>query len=81
MPHMWARSRWCTTGSHLVHMQVGSIAGYEAYISEPSGKADKAIVLISDIFGWATKNIRIAADKFADAGNHLNLCCCCEGYQ
>ena len=56
-------------------MQVGSIAGYDAYIAEPSDKADKAIVLISDIFGWGTKNIRIAADKFADAGKHLSNRC------
>lgn len=53
-------------------MQVGSVAGYDAYISEPSAKADKAVVLLSDIFGWATQNIRIAADKFADAGNETH---------
>ena len=49
------------------------IAGFKAYLAEPKGsKATSAVVLITDIFGWATKNIRLYADLFANAASTLN---------
>ena len=50
-------------------VQVGTIATYDAYFAEPKEAPKAAIVLISDIFGWAKKNIRIYADKLAAAGD------------
>lgn len=47
---------------------MGTIATYDAYFAEPKEAPKAVIVLISDIFGWAKKNIRIYADKLAAAG-------------
>lgn len=54
-----------------LYVQVGSIAGLDAYIAEPKEKPTAAILLITDIFGWEVKNVRIVADKYADAGKHI----------
>lgn len=53
------------------YVQVGGIAGLDAYIAEPKEKPTAAILLITDIFGWEVKNVRIVADKYADAGKHI----------
>jgi dienelactone hydrolase len=57
-------------------MQVGSLAGFDAYFAEPKEQPKAAILLITDIFGWEVKNVRIIADKYADAGklSPMHLC-------
>ena len=51
------------------------IAGFKAYLAEPKdSKATSAIVLITDVFGWATKNIRLYADLFANAASPPGCC-------
>lgn len=46
---------WCTAG------------GLDAYVVEPSKAYSGAVVLITDVFGYKTDNIRRWADKLADA--------------
>jgi hypothetical protein len=53
---------------HIAVQEI-EIATYRAYLSEPSGQnPTAAVLLIHDVFGWETKNLRIYADRFADAG-------------
>ena len=59
-------------------MQEGSIGGIETYFAEPSSPPKGGIMLLQDIHGWKTKNIRLVADKYADAGMHLACSCTCR---
>ena len=56
-------------------LQEGSIGGIETYFAEPSSPPKGGIMLLQDIHGWKTKNIRLVADKYADAGMHLACSC------
>jgi hypothetical protein len=62
----------CFTGS--VHDgdpkgKVTKVYGLDAYVSEPTGKPVKGvIVIIPDAFGWEFVNSRILADHYADKG-------------
>lgn len=56
--------------------QVGKIGGLDAYFAEPKSTPKAGVMLIHDIHGWDKKNIRLVADKYADAGIPLvhHLC-------
>lgn len=62
-------------GSMVCCLQEGSIGGIEAYFAEPSSPPKAGIMLLQDIHGWKAKNIRLVADKYADAGMHLACNC------
>ena len=59
-------------------LQEGSIGGVETYFAEPSSPPKGGIMLLQDIHGWKSKNIRLVADKYADAGMHLVCSCTCR---
>ena len=52
-------------------VQVGKIGGLDAYFAEPKSTPKAGVMLIHDIHGWDKKNIRLVADKYADAGMPL----------
>ena len=52
-------------------VQVGKIGGLDAYFAEPKASPKAGVMLIHDIHGWDKKNIRMVADKYADAGMRL----------
>ena len=52
-------------------LQVGKIGGLDAYFAEPKSTPKAGVMLIHDIHGWDKKNIRLVADKYADAGMRL----------
>lgn len=45
-----------------------AVSGRPAYICRPSDPAVHAVILATDVFGYALPNIRAIADKFAAAG-------------
>ncbi len=49
-------------------MQDGKLGPLSAYFAEPKSTPKAGIMLIHDIHGWDKKNIRLMADKYADAG-------------
>ena len=49
-------------------VQVGKIGGLDAYFAEPKSTPKAGVMLIHDIHGWDKKNVRLVADKYADAG-------------
>ena len=54
-------------------VQEVKIAGLDVYLAEPSSPAKTAILLVSDVFGWATSNIRLFADRYASQGGLFSL--------
>ncbi len=50
---------------------MGKIGGLDAYFAEPKSTPKAGVMLIHDIHGWDKKNIRLVADKYADAGVRL----------
>ncbi|CAL5218920.1 g666 [Coccomyxa viridis] len=56
------------TWEGTTHGKVGKIGGLDAYFAEPKSTPKAGVMLIHDIHGWDKKNIRLVADKYADAG-------------
>ena len=73
----WVKTRTCYGGMlaslrHLVFWQpTGAeeiVSGRPAYICRPSTPSAHAVILVTDVFGYALPNTRAIADKFAAAG-------------
>lgn len=45
----------------------------KAYVCKPSGKSDKAVIVIHDIFGWQLPNTRYMADMLT-ANGYIAIC-------
>ena len=60
-------ANWESSGLAIC-VQVGKIGGLDAYFAEPKSTPKAGVMLIHDIHGWDKKNIRLVADKYADAG-------------
>ncbi|NXG35113.1 CMBL Carboxymethylenebutenolidase, partial [Dromaius novaehollandiae] len=45
----------------------------KAYVCKPSGKSDKAVIVIHDIFGWQLPNTRYIADLLT-ANGYIAIC-------
>jgi dienelactone hydrolase len=61
----------CTKGTlheHTGSVEEGTFGGKPAYIARPSVPTEKAVVYVSDVFGWKLPNARVIADKFAAEG-------------
>ncbi|KAI9021817.1 dienelactone hydrolase [Hyaloraphidium curvatum] len=53
---------------------VGKVAGLDCYMAKAGeSKADKAIVIVHDIFGWTFPNARLIADAIAKEGYDVYL--------
>ncbi|CAM8915112.1 unnamed protein product [Rhodiola kirilowii] len=50
---------------------VEEIAGLKSYVTGPSCDVKRAILLVSDIFGYEAPNLRKLADKIASAGFYV----------
>ncbi|TPX59942.1 hypothetical protein PhCBS80983_g02124 [Powellomyces hirtus] len=68
----------CKTGYIHSGTPVGTVSTlhevqvYSSLPKEASGKR-KAVLILSDVFGWEMPNTRLIADKFADSGFHAFL--------
>lgn len=45
-----------------------TLGGLDAYLADPPSTANKAIVVVPDIYGWKLNNVRLWADKIAAEG-------------
>eukprot|EP00026_Physarum_polycephalum_P012877 Phypoly_transcript_13222.p1 GENE.Phypoly_transcript_13222~~Phypoly_transcript_13222.p1 ORF type:complete len:251 (+),score=49.99 Phypoly_transcript_13222:304-1056(+) len=62
----------CKKGTPHSGSSTGSetkIEGLDVYVSEPPTPTDKAVLLISDAFGWKLPNSRLLADYYAKEAN------------
>ncbi|KAK9815250.1 hypothetical protein WJX72_000688 [[Myrmecia] bisecta] len=62
----------CCSGGHIWQGtpsgSEGTVGGVSAYIAEPATASDKAVLLLTDIYGWQAKNPRLIADRLAQNG-------------
>uniref|UniRef100_A0A8C4KIX6 Carboxymethylenebutenolidase homolog n=1 Tax=Dromaius novaehollandiae TaxID=8790 RepID=A0A8C4KIX6_DRONO len=66
----------CATGDRFDYEVCGQevqVEHIKAYVCKPSGKSDKAVVVIHDIFGWQLPNTRYIADLLT-ANGYIAIC-------
>ncbi|KZF24801.1 dienelactone hydrolase family protein-like protein [Xylona heveae TC161] len=51
-----------------------TVAGLKTYVAETADKSRaKSVVILTDVFGWQLKNVRLLADNYAKAGFHVYI--------
>lgn len=61
-------SECCKSGFQWAGTPVGKttkVANLDTYVAGESSSKDRAILIISDIFGWTLPNVRLLADQYA----------------
>jgi dienelactone hydrolase len=64
-------SACCASGEIATGTPTGSEAQFgrrPAYIARPAVPTTRAVIIATDIFGYALPNVRLIADSFAKAG-------------